>query len=74
MLSDRLFFFEEGIKSGGIAEGFAIKCVERGYKGEINITAIDGVFVQHATVAQSLGELRLDADSVYETIKAKLSE
>lgn len=74
MISDRLFFFEEGMKSGGVADEFALKCVENGYKGDINITAIDGQFVQHATVAQSLESLRLDADSVYETIKSKLTE
>lgn len=74
MISDRLFFFEEGMKSGGVADEFALKCMENGYKGDVHISAVDGVFVRHATVAQSLKELRLDADSVYETIKSKLTE
>lgn len=70
----KIFFFEEGIKAGGIAEHFAAGLMERGYKGEYRITAVDGVFVQHASVSQSLSELRLDADSVHETLYNEVKE
>ncbi|MBQ3006653.1 MAG: 1-deoxy-D-xylulose-5-phosphate synthase [Clostridia bacterium] len=45
-----VLFFEEGMKNGGVAEEFASLLLERGYCGKYKITAVDGVFVSHASV------------------------
>ena len=66
---NKVYFYEEGMKSGGICEHFAIKLFEKGFKGDYSVTAIDNRFVQHASVEESMAELMLDADSIYERIK-----
>lgn len=45
-----VFFFEEGMKNGGVAEGFATELLEKGFEGRYSITAVDGEFVSHASV------------------------
>ncbi len=61
---DELHFFEEGIKSGGIAEHFASKLIEKGYNGEYEIHAIDGEFVPAANIESSLKNHKLDSESM----------
>lgn len=63
-----IFFFEEGVRRGSIAEAFLSSLNQSGYKGTFALKAIDG-FVQHAAVAASLKKLGLDADSICETVK-----
>ncbi len=45
-----VLFFEEGMKNGGVAEGFASKLTENDFGGKYSITAVDGEFVSHASV------------------------
>lgn len=66
----KLYFFEEGMKTGGFAEHFVSILYEKGYKGKISITAIKG-FVPHSTVTQALSDLQLDADSIISKIKGE---
>lgn len=70
---DKIYFYEEGMKCGGIGEQFAIKMIEKGFKGEMKICAIDEKFVQHASVAQQLSELHLDENAIYDSIKSDVS-
>jgi len=65
---DRVLFFEEGIKNGGIGETFSAGLCERGYSGRIKTYAIDEQFVQHASVSRLLEMLGLDADGIYKSI------
>ncbi len=65
---DRVLFFEEGIKNGGIGETFIAALSERGYKGKTKIFAIDEHFVQHASVKRLLAILGLDAAGIYHQI------
>lgn len=66
----KLYFFEEGMRTGGFSEHFVSCLCERGFKGEISITAIDG-FVPHSTVNEALSDLKLDSKSIIEKIKGE---
>lgn len=64
---ERIFFFEEGIHSGGIAEHLLDQLNQAGYRGLYHISAVDR-FVPQASVDSSLKQLGLDANSMAETI------
>lgn len=64
----RVYFFEEGIRNGGIGESFLSEITENGFKGEYHLKAIEDRFVAHASVAHLLAGLGLDADGIYSTI------
>ncbi len=68
---DEIYFFEESIKSGSIAEHFATKLVEKGFNGKYLIHAIDGDFVSAASVESSLNKLKLDSSSMINALKNK---
>lgn len=61
-------FFEEGVKSGGIGEHFGTGLLERGFKGEFHVCAIDDQFVPQGTVKELLACLGLDARGMAETL------
>ena len=60
-----IYFFEEGIKSGGIAESFGTMLLENSYRGNYSITAVDDEFVEHASVPSLFAKYGLDKDGVY---------
>lgn len=66
----KLFFFEEGMRTGGFAEHISSKLYESGFKGDISITAIDS-FVPHSTVEEALDDLGLSAECIVEKIKGE---
>ncbi|MBQ9965442.1 MAG: hypothetical protein IJP22_01775 [Clostridia bacterium] len=61
---DEIYFFEEGVKKGGIAEHFAARLAESGYKGNIKIKALDNTFVPQMKVADALIQNELDYKSI----------
>ena len=63
----RIFFFEEGMRSGSSADLLRDKLSELGWNGSYQVRAIDNIFVQHASVQRSLERLGLDADSMAQT-------
>lgn len=65
----RVFFFEEGIKAGGIGEHFGIGLYESGFQGEYKVFAIGDHFVRQGSVEQLLCCLGLDADGIAKTIE-----
>lgn len=67
-----LFFFEEGIKSGGVGEKFAAGLLEKGYGGKWKLVAVNDKFVEHAGVNSLLKKYNLDEDSMVETVRAAL--
>ena len=69
-LSDfkKIYFFEEGILSGGVGEHLSSTLSQNGYKGDFKITAINDEFIPHATVASTLKKLHLDEESIFELI------
>jgi 1-deoxy-D-xylulose-5-phosphate synthase len=64
----RVFFFEEGMRNGGIAEKFMCRLYERGFSGEYHITAIEKPAPAADTDTQ-LAEAGLDAKHIASQIK-----
>lgn len=71
---DEVYFFEEGIKKGGIGETVAAELLASGYKGYFEITAIDNKFVPTAKVADALRSNNLDSDSMIKIINGENNE
>ncbi len=67
-----IFFFEESMKSGGIAEHLLSRLVENGFSGKYNITAVEG-FVKQASVKSQLHKYRLDCQSVVRQVEEKIT-
>lgn len=65
----RIFFFEEGIKNGGIGERLGSELLERGYCGKYKIRAIENKFVEQASVRELLSAYGLDSQSMIETCR-----
>lgn len=61
----RVFFFEEGAKSGGIGETFLDLLNDCGFKGDFKLTAIDNQFVEHASVERLYERYMLDENGIY---------
>ena len=59
-----IFFFEEGIRSGSVADILRDQLEEIGYDGHYHVRAVDNIYVQHAAVQSSLKALGLDAESM----------
>ncbi len=68
-----VFFFEEGMKQGGVSEGFTSLMVDKGYSGKINITAVDNAFVPHGSMKELLKDLKLDRDGIISVVTEKLN-
>ncbi len=63
MQYENVFFLEEGIAAGGIAQKFAAALMEKGFTGKYHSRAVEG-FVAHASVGRCLALHGLDADSI----------
>lgn len=68
-----VFFFEEGMRSGGVGEKFASKLLESGFKGKYSITAVDGEFVSHASVQRLMEKYSLDSAAIVRKIENEVS-
>ncbi len=62
---EKVFFFEEGIKNGGIAETFGCMLNERGFNGRYRTVAVENSFVEHASVTELYKKYGLDTDGIY---------
>ncbi len=69
MDSSKIYFFEEGAKSGGIGEAFACDLLLQGYRGIYRHIAVDNTFVEHASIPTLRYRYKLDAGSMTEEIK-----
>ena len=65
---ERVFFFEEGLKSGGIGEKCALALLERGFCGAFRLTAVSDEFVPQASVKEQLRAYRLNAAGMTQII------
>ena len=68
---DKIFFFEEGIKKGGIGEHLGQLLHDAGIKCEYKNIAVDDTFISSATVNSQLTKYLLDADSMIKIIKGE---
>jgi 1-deoxy-D-xylulose-5-phosphate synthase len=68
-----IIFFEEGIKTGGIAEQFAAKLLTLGFKGHFKIVAADG-FIKQDSAAAQLSLFGLDSKGVADAVGSILAK
>ena len=68
-----IVFFEEGIKTGGIAEQTLTKLTEAGWRGRFVICAVDDGFVPHSTVSEALADCGLDRAGIAAKLKELVS-
>lgn len=69
----RIFFYEEGIKQGGVGMQFLTALCEQGFAGCVRIIAIEEP-VKQASVEHALQKLGLDAASIYRQISEESKE
>ncbi len=65
---NQVYFFEEGIKSGGIGEHIGSMLLQKGYKGKFVNTAIENEFVAASNVSSALKKNNLDRESMIRII------
>ncbi len=63
-----IYFFEEGILSGGIAEHIGSRLLQKGYGGKYNVSAINNEFVGASTIQSALKKYKLDTESMIEIV------
>ena len=64
----QIFFFEEGIMTGGIGEHFCEKLFEYGFKGKIKNFGINNRFIPQGEVERLYIMLGLDAKGIVDTV------
>lgn len=64
-----IFFFEEGIKKGGIGQELLSDLYESGFCGQMRIVAIEDEFVKQASVDSTFKHYGFDKDSMIEMIQ-----
>ena len=67
---DNVFFFEEGMASGGCGESFARILMENGYRGAYKLTAIPDCFVEQGSIPRLLHKYKLDDSGIIEVVSA----
>lgn len=60
---ERISFFEESAKNGGIGEHFALLLAENGYKGSYRVHAVDG-FIAAQSTEEAFAEYGLNAEAM----------
>lgn len=74
MNAKHIFFYEEGVRSGGIGEKFAAELLQHGYKGFYDITAVEDCFVKQAKVPELIKQYKFDSESMVNKIVEKMTE
>ena len=69
---EKVYFFEEGIKRGGIGELLGSMLNEKKIKTDYKIFFIFNTFVKSAKVADSLKKYHLDSESMVKIIKGEI--
>ncbi|HZK39010.1 MAG TPA: 1-deoxy-D-xylulose-5-phosphate synthase, partial [Clostridia bacterium] len=68
----RIFFFEEGVRSAGVGEKFALLLLEAACTSAYHLTAVDDCFVEQATVKDQLEKYRLDEAGIVNTVLGRV--
>lgn len=63
-----IYFFEEGILSGGIAEHIGSRLLQKCYSGKYSVYAIGNEFVGASTIQSALKKYKLDTESIIEIV------
>ncbi|MBR3815513.1 MAG: 1-deoxy-D-xylulose-5-phosphate synthase [Clostridia bacterium] len=61
---EKIYFFEEGQKSGSVGERLASELLLRNYKGSYSLTAVEDKFVEQSSVDELLRAYGLDSESI----------
>lgn len=69
-----IWFFEEGIKNGGIARNFSDMLMRTDFDGAYHIKAINDKFVKQMSVSEALNMLKLDDKGIVEIISTELKD
>lgn len=69
-----VFFFEEGMKGGGVGEKFGCELLMKGFKGSYNLTAVEDEFVAHASVNSLMEKYSMSAEKMAALIKKEAAE
>ena len=70
---ENVFFFEESMLKGGIAETFCFMLLDNDFTGKYYSKAIDEIYVQQQSVSEALKDIKLDDKSMVEYITDKLN-
>ncbi len=70
----KIFFFEEGVKSGGVGESFATLMLEKDIKADFSLTAFPDCFVKQGKLDSILKQYSLDIDGMYNTVTTELNK
>lgn len=65
---EKIYFFEEGVRNGGVAEKLGSMLLESGYKGKYRIRAIENKFVEQASISELLSIYGLDCEAMIKFI------
>lgn len=68
---DKIYFYEECVKSGSIGQSFADLLFEKTYNGYYEHIAVEDGFVQHASIDALLKKFELDSESIVKKILVK---
>lgn len=63
-----IYFFEEGVLSGGIAEHIGCMLMQKGFSGRYTVNAINNEFVGASTIQSALKKYKLDCESMIEIV------
>lgn len=63
-----VFFFEEGVKSGGVGESFGASLLNNGFVGEYKLTAFPDCFVKQGKTDSILNKYNLDFEGMSKII------
>ena len=66
---EKILFFEEGMKSGGVGEKVMSELYSRGFSGKFTITAVDEEFVPAAETESQLRHWKLDRNSIKQMVE-----
>lgn len=70
--SKEIFFFEEGVRSGGVGEKLLSFLAENSVKANYHIVAVDNEFVKAASVEKQLEKYHLDVNGVVTEVEKYL--
>ena len=70
---NKIFFYEESVKSGSVGESFADYLLNNGYNKEYNHITVDDKFIPHASVQSLMKKYQLDIDSIVKNIMEKIN-
>lgn len=66
----RIYFYEEGMRQGGVGVAFSYLLQQAGFRGEFILRAIDNPFIAHAPMYRTLETLKLNAAGMEKDLRS----